>query len=374
MNEKDYMSFFSDPDFKKVLERYEMMLANGNKEYFEAEDLADIAEYYANQNKEQKAEEIIKFALTMHPDNTDLLILKARTMMLKGDYEAASQIAKSIEDAEDKEVYFLKAELMINDNQPEKASKLLQTLTRFDTDEKELYHTYHDIANVFMDYNLYIHAIEWLEMAEKTALSKLNSIPKFIHTKEQIITCYKESKLFDEAIEIINKTLDQDPYLHRFWFELGNIYNQQEKYNKAIDAFEFALAIDDTNYEYVFAKANSLVCLSNKDAALELYLECINAGYEVHMAHYTSGMIYNFKKEYNQAIIHLEKALELVGEYSPFSCNLYLNLALAYTETKRLKEALDIIEKACQLEPDDQEMNELKENIVNKINDSLNNS
>lgn len=44
----DMSSYFEDPEFKEALARYEGMVENHTPAYFEADELTDIAEYYAS--------------------------------------------------------------------------------------------------------------------------------------------------------------------------------------------------------------------------------------------------------------------------------------------------------------------------------------
>lgn len=48
----DLSSYFEDPEFKEALEKYEGMVKNHTPAYFDADELTDIAEYYAS--KEDK--------------------------------------------------------------------------------------------------------------------------------------------------------------------------------------------------------------------------------------------------------------------------------------------------------------------------------
>ena len=51
----DLSSYFEDPEFKDILAKYEGMVESHTSVYFDAEELTDIAEYYAGQGEEQKA-------------------------------------------------------------------------------------------------------------------------------------------------------------------------------------------------------------------------------------------------------------------------------------------------------------------------------
>ena len=48
----DLTSYFEDPEFKEILAKYEGMVNDHTSIYFDAEELTDIAEYYASQEKE----------------------------------------------------------------------------------------------------------------------------------------------------------------------------------------------------------------------------------------------------------------------------------------------------------------------------------
>ena len=78
----DMSSYFEDPEFKEALARYEGMVENHTPAYFEADELTDIAEYYASKGRHKDADKAINLAIQLHPDNIDALIFRARSLML----------------------------------------------------------------------------------------------------------------------------------------------------------------------------------------------------------------------------------------------------------------------------------------------------
>ena len=85
----DMSSYFEDPEFKEALARYEGMVENHTPAYFEADELTDIAEYYASKGRHKDADKAINLAIQLHPDNIDALIFRARSLMLLGKKEEA---------------------------------------------------------------------------------------------------------------------------------------------------------------------------------------------------------------------------------------------------------------------------------------------
>ena len=128
----DLSSYFEDPEFKDLLAKFEGMVENHTPTYFDAEELTDIAEYYATKGEEQKAEEVIDFALRLHPNNTDALVFKSRSLYIKGKLSEAYQVMNLIEDTSDREVKFLKADLLMEERRMEEAEIIHQELAKSD--------------------------------------------------------------------------------------------------------------------------------------------------------------------------------------------------------------------------------------------------
>ena len=81
--EEDLNSYFEDPEFKDLLQKYESMANGHTPTYFEAEELTDIAEYYAHIGKEEEAQAAIDYALRLYPNNNDALIFKIRSLAFR---------------------------------------------------------------------------------------------------------------------------------------------------------------------------------------------------------------------------------------------------------------------------------------------------
>ncbi len=67
-------------------------------------------------------------------------------------------------------------------------------------------------------------------------------------------------------------TLNEFPYSVQHWNELGKCYLQQEQYEKAHEAFDFALAIDENNTETLTLKAFLYSQTANIKESINYYL------------------------------------------------------------------------------------------------------
>ena len=71
----------NSPSAKKelvtLITNYEEAKAENRQLYLDADQLADIADWYASERKFEEAQEVITYGLKIHPGNTDLLIEQA---------------------------------------------------------------------------------------------------------------------------------------------------------------------------------------------------------------------------------------------------------------------------------------------------------
>ena len=246
--------FEQDKEFKQALAQYEEMKAGERTSYFDADQLADFAEYYASMQKYTEAFEVIDFALSIHPANTEVLVIKAHILIDLGKIEEAKETAFSIPESYSRDVKMLKAELLILDKKLEEADMLLQEIINQDENDEE--DNWLDIAYLYTDSDLPEQALPWFEKAFK-ANSENNEI------RFSLAECYGQCKQLDKGAVLYNELLDKDPYNIMYWFDLGRFYYTAEEYNKALEAYEFALAIEADHPGSILMTAHSYFKLEN---------------------------------------------------------------------------------------------------------------
>lgn len=360
MTEEEFTSYFEQPEFKETLARYEAMRAGGGRSYFDPEQLTDIAEYYATRNCEKEAERVIDYALDMHPGSTDPMVFKARTYMLRGDFANAFQVAESIPDQNDREVTFLYAELMLNEEHPAEAEDLLTRKLLADEDSPwEYTQTVRDIVELFLDY-CYLQEATTLTKATLDKAEAEHWKPRVMRMLHYLyVECLRNESRFDEAVEILDRILDEDPYDVNAWLNIGTVYNQMEEFGKAIDAFEFARAIEPDNLDVLFAKGHSFALLGNEEMALGIYRKCLENGYDKALASYTCGVMETALSIYSEAIPHLTYAHSVYGDLTIYSFSICFNLAICYIETGDMKRAAEFYHRCTQIDPNDEGLEEL---------------
>lgn len=344
---EQYASYFDKPQFKRTLAHYEKMLLSGSNSYFEAAELTDIAEYYAMIGDSQQAETALDYALRLHPDNLDVLIFKARARLINGHLNEAINIAESITDSNDREVLFLKAELAFANNQRQQANDILQAL--IETEEYEA-DTFADIIDLLVDNKQFDLANEWIDDA-------ITSYPDHKTILESAAYSYTLQESHEEAISLYNQLLDTDAYCTMYWEELGKIHFLREEYDKAIEAFEFAIATQSSdNYYPIYALANCYFNIENYERAEEYY-QAIHLQYP-HTVDplFHLGMCRVNMGDDDGALEYFIEALATSPEGSEEQGQIYSQLSLISSRKGYHSKAIAYVDEALKIYPNNTEL------------------
>ncbi len=352
-SDEEFERYFSSQEFKKTLQDYDAMQKSGKQVYFDADQLTDIAEYYAAQGAHDKAEAALEYALQLHPGSTDPLVFKARNFIASDDLKSAYELCRSIPDQKDFEVVLLYAEIYLAKKLPDKADKVLMEYIndQEESDPDRKCAQMRDCSDIFSDYSYYEYSLKWGYTLLDFATQGTPHQDNVIFAKETVLMALRDLQRYDEAIELSNEILDKDPYHITTWLIQCEIYIAQKMYNEAAEAADYALAIDETNANAIFSKANCFFFLNNMDKAIKLYKECIRQNFHNDLCHYMCGLAEASRMNHMQALNELIAAYKIVGDDASYSFELYYNMALNFAAIGRKNEALFFYEQAMDVEP-----------------------
>lgn len=341
----DDLKYFGSPEFKKILEAYESALAAGSSIYMDADELTDLAEYYTMVAIDEKqAAEVIQLALQLHPDAVDPQIFLARQAMLKNDNKRAIKLCNAIPDQSHREVFFLRAELMVRDGKNDRARAYL--LECADQVTEDLDYFLFDSAYIFIDYHDYASARTFAEELERMA-------PNWFKTWELWADISLGLEDNNKALECIEKMLDKDPFYISAWNWRTEAYCGLYDYTKAFESTEFALAVDPQNERALELKAWVLMRQENFEEAHQLYqkLQEINCDSEMHPL-YDSYCLFDLGR-LDESENMIWRAESLADGVSEEQVAIYEHHAHIHSERGKVSEALyyiDLAEEAASLD------------------------
>ncbi len=324
-------SYFEDPEFKETLAKYEGMVNNHTPAYFDADELTDIAEYYAAHERQEEAEQVIDFALRLHPNDTDVLIFRARTLAMKGDLDGAYQVADLIEDKNDIEARFLQADLLMEQDKMEEADMIFQQMAAEEDNELDLLF---DITMDYIEVNQAYYAAEWIKR-----INELYDIEKLVKKSRKFRDMMSEFHLtFNEpekAIPFLRITLDEDPYSIAHWVELGKCCIQAFKLPEAHEALDFALAIDDKHAEALTLKAFAYHQQNDMKKSIEYFQRVRDLDFGNPRPVLQLAYTYFDMQDYRMALNYMKTFMTMRGKTTTYEdAEHYSFLALCYAGVK----------------------------------------
>ena len=341
----DLSSYFEDPEFKEILAKYEGMVSSHTPTYFDAEELTDIAEYYAAQGDEKEAEKAIDYALQLHPANTDALVFKSRSLCIKGKLNEAYQIMNLIEDQSDREVKFLKADLLMEEMRLPEAEAIYQELAE---SEDESFEVLLDIAMTYMDANQKDYTNKWIDKIRQKGYNETNS-QRFRDIWCDYCMTFGEP---EKATQAFILSLDEHPYSIAHWNGMAKCYLAQNDTEKAHNAIDFALAIDEQNTEAMEVKAYCYMQDENYEEAIAIYQKLLSMSLVPNRIYALLVKCYFDLERALEAKTTCQQWLKNCPKLSRFEkSEIYSYLAMCCFNLKQPVEGMEYIDVALNMEP-----------------------
>lgn len=295
----------SEKDISAYIKRYEEAVRSGKNIYLDADEFSDIAEYYDSIDDLEAAEDAIDRGLKIHPDSFLLIIKKAKFAAYNGQYEDALYLLDSTSDY-DFDLYLLKIECYLQLGYTEKADDLAQKLIENESEEPKE-NIYAEIGFLYIEADLYKEAIRYF--SESLKYDKEN-----IDVLSDISYAYEMLGDFDEAIATTNKILDIESYTYEAWINLGKLYTLKDELEKAIDAFDFALTINDSDKNVHKLKAHCLSLTGRLDEAIDIFHNLLKEDIHDTSLYVLLADAYQSAEMYDEALLVLEDFISVMGE------------------------------------------------------------
>lgn len=334
---------FLSEDVINDVQRFEKMLRNKTSEYFDAESLEGIVDYYIQTNKLKKAFAAVIYSLNLYASHSEFVLQKAEIYILGERFENAIAELESIENYEpfNTNLHLLKGEAFINLQKFKDANNCFEKALQYTDERLDLLF---EIAYIYEDADIYGKAIEYFKIL-------INEFPEIDQSYYEIGHCFNQLEDYESAIYYYKKLIDNDPYSTTAWYNIGIIYYKTERYEEALDAYEFCLAIDEEFTAAKFNKANVLVELERYDEAIIEYKSGIEEDGVDSITYCNLGGCYERMNKNEEARENYKHATDL----NPNIAEAWFGIGLTYEKEDKNREALPFYKRACMLEEDNAE-------------------
>ena len=324
-------------ELKELLTQYDNLREGRPNSFIELEGFERLVEYYDDKNQLKEALTVCEYAINQYPNTAELLLLKGNLLIVTKQYKDALAILDEAEhiDSSDTFLYILKTEAYLALDMPKKAARLLENaIETFEGDEKldllfELSDVYDDYENFEKVFDCMVLILK-LDPANEEALHKICFWTDFTGRNEEGITLCKE-------------ILEEQPFNELAWFNLGAAYQGLKLHEKAIDAYEYVIAINDKFENAYRNMGDAHLRLRNYKTAIECLEKVNEIAMPESVVYEAIGHCYDRLENYAQARFNYKKASHLDAEDSHLHYKIattYMNEAAWASAVKCLNVAL----------------------------------
>jgi Flp pilus assembly protein TadD len=303
------------------------------------------AKVYIQQDDWEKAEEQLKIAVDLYPNDAEAHALLGEAYGRRGAYKLMTDE--------------LEASLAAGPQQSEKVNYLK---------DKYWVQNFNNGVNKVKSEN-FAEALDLFENCFTIDPNRVDAYKNaaFVHIRMQNL---------DKAIDNYKKAIEIDPKDTKIMLQLGSLYYDKKEYEKCIEVMDNVLAVEPGNIEALSQKAFSYDSMGETDKAFAEYGKALEQKPGDADLLFNLGRLYYMKKDYSNAIKQFEKVLETAPGDQEATLNIgnaYLSIAEEHMKPLRegneltedqikeakdkavenYKEAIPWLEKAVEQKPDD---------------------
>ncbi|MFM9946664.1 MAG: tetratricopeptide repeat protein [Saprospiraceae bacterium] len=324
----------------ELVKRYETLLQDNLPCFFEEREFLRIIGFYETEEQWDRALEAVDHALNCHGYSTDLHLKKAQ-LLIEGHKEALALLVleqAAIFDPAEPGITLMKAEALCYLYRYEEALELLENL-KVEADAAGLSDIYMIEALVYETQEEYERMFYALRAALQADLANPDAL-------EKLGLCMELSRKYKESIPLYEEVLDHDPYAYMAWYNLGHAHAYFSNYEEAIEAYEFAIAIND-KYEFALRDCADLCFeLKQYSKALRYYLEIAELSEPDSDLMLHIGQCYQETGQSDLARSYYQRAVQL----DVFNDEAYYCTGQTYSLEEKWKQALRFYKRAIQID------------------------
>ena len=326
-------------EMNELLRQYNNFKAGKKFNFIEEESFQRLIDYFDENDNLNSALEAANFAIEQFPYSSSLYVRKADILIATQNYhEGLAWLAKAeVLDSNDINIYILKTDAYLALDYQEKAAALLEeAIIVFDGEDKiELLFELADVYDDYEDFEKVFNCLKLILQQDPTneeALYKICFWADYTGKNE-------------ESIEIHKRIIDEHPYCQLAWFNLGTGYQGLKLYERSIDSYLYAIAIDE-KFDYAYRNlGDAYLRLKKYRDAIEALQKVLELSMPEEVIYEAIGYCYEKLKNWAQARFHYKKAVHLNSVES----RLYYKIAGTYMQEGYWESAIKNLENALSI-------------------------
>ncbi len=333
---------FSDGNLGEDLTLFENFLKGDSLGFIDSDRLEAIIDHYLINNQYSKAKLAAEHGISQFSFSTIFYLRKAQAISALGELKEALHILSKIEKLEYPtcEFQLTKASIFSQLKDSKNAIKYFTDALRLSEPE--------DKDEIYLDL-----AMEYENAGDfKNAVSVLKEAIAYNANNEgaiyEIAFCYDQLGEYENAIKCYSDFIDENPYSFTAWYNLGNAFSKLEKFDDAVWAYDYCIVINEEFGPVYFNLGSTYLTLEKYKLAIECFDKCMELDGEDPVALSYMGECYEQLNELDKAKECYHKSIEL----APMLPDSWLGLGIIKDLEGDTEEALTLLNKAAQLDPE----------------------
>lgn len=337
---QDFPLFNEDfEELRDLLQQFENLRAGRSHSFLDEDSFEQIIDYYDEHDELPNAIQAAEIAIEQFPYSSTLLLKKANLLIETKKYTDALELLEkaAILDSTDINLYILQTDIYLALNQHEKAAGLLEEqIQQFDGEDRT--ELLLELADVYDDWEEFDRVFDCLKIALEHDANNEEALHKICFWTEY-------TGRNEESIRLHTNIINEHPYNQLAWFNLGTAYQGLKLYEKAIDAYLYAVAIDE-KFDYAYRNmGDAYIRLRKFQDAIEVLQKHLEIAKPEDVIYEAIGHCYEKMRKFTQARYYYRKASHL----SPQDDKLYYKIAVAYMMEANWENAVKSIASALKI-------------------------
>lgn len=326
----------------ELLRRYEDVKNGEASGMMDEEDFERVIEYYFQNSNEEQALLACEIARTYYPFSTSVLLLKAEILVQAQKYGQAMHVLDELEEYDNSnlDATLLRSDILLGQFKYDQAAVLLEQRSENFTGK--------DKIEVLLELTDVYDECEEFEAVFDTLNRVLKIDPRNEEALQKICFWADFTKKLDESVTIHTAITDEDPYNALAWFNLGTAYQGLKLYEKAIDSYEFCVAIDE-KFEFAYRNmADAYMRLKWYEKAIDVLETHMQLAKPEDVIFEAIGYCWEKRKNFQRARFFYRKASQL----SPQDDSIFFKIGETYVREQQWEKAVKAYSVALHLDKD----------------------
>ena len=333
---------YFETNLNEDLEKFEAHLKGASIAFMDSDRLEALVDHYLINGQYSKAKSCAEHAISQFSFNLVFYLRRAQAMSAMGQLKEALKLLSQIEKWETPSCEFLltKASIFSQLRDSKNAIRYFKEALVL-SEEEDRDEIYLDLAMEFENAGDYKNAVKVLREA-------IQSNPHNEGAIYEIAFCYDQLGEYKSAIKCYSDFIDENPYSFTAWYNLGNTYSKLEDFDKAVWAYDYCILINEEFGPVYFNLGNAYLSQEKYTLAIEAFHKCMEVDGDDPMALCYIGEAHEQLNELALAKHFYKRSLEL----APLLPDAWLGLGIIEDLDGNTKEALVLIHKAAELDPE----------------------